>query len=284
MKIRNLLLLFLVLFIISSCSDNDDDINKTLVHVNVKMPEGIQDKNARIVEASFHLENVNTGEKQLKDVDYFPVSYFDIEDGLYNINVSAIVEYDSKNKEGDVVTTNRVDVRALKENVEVVGGNFDLPLTFFLYNPSSTFVISEIFFAGTKTPEGKGYRYDKFFEIYNNSDKILYADGLCIGESALNSTVNYDKLTPESVKTTKTVLHAIYRISGTGKQYPIQPGKTIVLADIAKDHTVDNVNGIDLSEADFEWYDNDKRDVDVPEVVNLEKVVSYSPTIWSPLR
>lgn len=281
MKINNLLFVLLSIAVFTACED-DNTINKTLLSVNVNMPDDIKGKNPKITEAEFNLTNVNTGEVVTKKVDYFPVSYFELEDGLYNVDVNATIQYESLNQEGGVIGSNLVKARALKENVEVKEGNLDLPLNFFIQSTSSSYVISEIFFSGTKTAEGKAYRYDKFFEIYNNTKETLYADGLCIGEGAFNTVLNYSELSPATSKTSKTVLHAIYRISGTGKEYPIEPGKTLVLADIAQDHTTENPNSFDLSDANFEWYDDSKFDVDVPEVANLEKIVSYSRSVWTP--
>jgi hypothetical protein len=283
MKIKSLFFVLMVLAVFTACND-DDTINKTLLSINVNMPEDIKGKNPKITEAEFKLANVNTGEVITKKVDYFPVSYFEVEDGLYNVDVNATIKYETVNIDGEVVASQSVKARAVKDNVEVKDGNLDLPLNFFIQatNENSTFVISEIFFSGTSTPEGKSYRYDKFFEIYNNTNETLYADGLCIGEGAFNTVLTYSQLSPETAKTSKTVLHAIYRIPGSGKEYPIESGKTLVLADIAKDHTEDNENSFNLSGANFEWYDDSKFDVDIPEVANLEKVVSYSPTVWSP--
>ncbi len=283
MKIRNLLMMIFAILVMASCNDDDVTINHSLVFVNVKMPTSIKGDNMRIVDATFEVENVNTGEKIIRQVDYFPLSYFDIEDGLYHFSVQGKLQYEAKDAMGkNVVKT--ADVRALQQNVKVFGGNFNMPLQFFLYNSSSTFVISEIYFRGCQTPEGKGYRYDKFFEIYNNSSETLYADGLCIGEGTFNTVLPKEELLPEDARTTKTALQAIYRVPGTGKEHPIKPGETLVLADVAKNHTADNPNAIDLSKADFEWYDKTKKnlDVDIPEVPNLEKVVSYSKTVWTP--
>ncbi|WP_282013942.1 DUF4876 domain-containing protein [Marinifilum flexuosum] len=282
MKIKSLFFVLLALAVLTAC-DDDNTINKTLLSVNVNMPDDIKEKNPQITEAEFNLTNVNTGEVITKKVDYFPVSYFEVEDGLYNVDVNATIQYESANQEGEVIASNSVKARAVKDNVEVKDGNLDLPLNFFIQSTSNSFVISEIFFSGTSTLEGKSYRYDKFFEIYNNTNETLYADGMCIGEGAFNTVITYSQLSPEAAKISKAVLHAIYRIPGSGKEYPIGPGKTLVLADIAKDHTEDNENSFDLSNSNFEWFDDYKNlDVDVPEVANLEKVVSYSRSIWTP--
>ncbi len=42
-------------------------------------------------------------------------------------------------------------------------------------------VFKEIYYTGSKTESGTNYYSDQFHEIYNNSDEVIYLDGLCIG-------------------------------------------------------------------------------------------------------
>ena len=47
-----------------------------------------------------------------------------------------------------------------------------------------------------------------------------------------------------------------------------------------------NPNSFDLSKANFEWYDESTNpkvtDIDNPEVPNMERLYTYSRTIWGP--
>ena len=63
----------------------------------------------------------------------------------------------------------------------------------------------------------------------------------------------------------------------------IQPGESLLICDKAIDHREANSNSFDLSNADFEWYDDrDKNpDIDNPQVTNLDKIYSSSLTTWS---
>lgn len=147
-----------------------------------------------------------------------------------------------------------------------------------------TFVLAEIFTPGTQTPEGKTYVGDRYFVIYNNSGMTLYADGLVLLESKLKNTQKYT-LEPD-FRSESFAADAIYRIPGDGTQYPVQAGGSLLIVDNAMDHREANKNSFDLSDADFEWYDQSTNasvtDIDNPDVPNLDKIFCYSLTIWIP--
>lgn len=177
----------------------------------------------------------------------------------------------------------------------------------------SDWVIKQVYFAGSDRVNGALYR-DQFIEFYNNSDKVLYADGLCFVESTgiitlsnppkhfllSNGQYDWSKSTdmPTGIDANNDYIYvrAFLRIPGTGSQYPVQPGKSIVVAQTAINHkspftgvdgktiTVNNpALTVDLSGADFEAYYAPlltkplASDIDNPSVPNLE-VFSYFGT------
>ncbi len=147
------------------------------------------------------------------------------------------------------------------------------------------FVLAEIFFAGTETPEGKRYVGDKYFVLYNNAADSLSADGLILIESDLNSVQKYD-LGANDFRDRYCAVDAMYRIPGDGNTHRVAPGEVLLIADNAMDHREANANSFDLSGADFEWYDVSSSagttDVDNPAVENLDKLYCYTYTIWVP--
>ena len=151
-------------------------------------------------------------------------------------------------------------------------------------NNHAGWVIAEIFFAGTQTPQGKNYIGDKYIVLYNNSPDTLYSDGLVLVESKLKNTSEYT-LTPD-FRSSAIGADALYRIPAGSNKYPVAPGGRILLVDNAMDHTKANSNSYDLSHADWEWYDQSTNpnvtDVDNPDVPNLEKIYCYTLTIWGP--
>jgi len=120
------------------------------------------------------------------------------------------------------------------------------------WSASSSLVISKIYNFGTLNLAKKAYSKDKYIEIYNNSDKTQYMDGLFIGEaygSAVSASV-YD------VEADVVYLQRVVKFPGTGNQYPVEPGKSVVVAMNAVNHIDAEVitQTVDLSGADFECY------------------------------
>ena len=134
-----------------------------------------------------------------------------------------------------------------------------------------TFVIKEFYFAGSRTPAGKSYYADQYIEIFNNTDEVRYADGISVFEHESSGTgVNMW----ESIKDT-IVGQMIWTIPGNGKQYPVQPGRSILIAQDGINHRNDPngnpLSPVNLGNADFEFYVPTKtnKDIDSPTVANM---------------
>ena len=125
---------------------------------------------------------------------------------------------------------------------------------------ASNLVISEIYYSGAPPPPPY-YFHDQFTEIYNNSSEVVYIDGYAIGD-------------PSYYSRTDTMMHCVhlYQFPGDGDDYPIEPGEMIIIAQDAIDHTEYNTASIDLSSADFEYYNHMSNDVDAPEAVNMIQI------------
>ncbi len=132
---------------------------------------------------------------------------------------------------------------------------------------------------------------DQFIELYNNSNKVLYADSLYFAQlfgsntaspnvstgnfindgSTLNLQYDWSKSYGNSkgaeANTKYVYPRTIFRIPGNGTQYPVQPGESLVLAATAVNHKAPYTNAggtsvsindpsltVDLSNADFEFY------------------------------
>lgn len=154
----------------------------------------------------------------------------------------------------------------------------------FAVNKSDDFVLAEVFFAGTQTPEGKNYIGDKYFVLVNNSDSLLYADGIVLVESKFKNTKQFT-VTPD-IMASAMAADAIYRVPGDGTRFPVQPGAAFLIADNAIDHRTINSLSFDMSDANVEWYDVSTNanvtDVDNPDVTNMDKIYCYTLTIWVP--
>ncbi len=146
-------------------------------------------------------------------------------------------------------------------------------------------LIEEIFFTGNALPDtGKPEKRngDQYYKLTNNTDETLYADGVMIMESKINSVLTYEYVEP--IKESYTGIQTAYCIPGTGKDVPVKPGASIIICNNAQNHTVDNPNSFDLSKADFEWYDQStssaNQDIDNPAVPNLDIWYTYTLSYW----
>lgn len=235
MKTRILILTILATLFMVACND-DDDIHISKGDMDFKLPTSVQ--KASVKNLMVKIENVNTSEVINKEVKSTSLRNLNLEDGVYNITVSGIIteeissvtERVEKDKTTGSITTSTVnqtyeldtEVRGKAENLEVSGGSFNASIPLYKSNSSTGFVISEIFFAGTKTPENKQYSRDKFIEIYNNSNETLYADGLCIAETQLMTVSALNEYTPD-IREKMLPVNAVYRIPGSGKEHAVKP-------------------------------------------------------------
>lgn len=186
------------------------------------------------------------------------IQFSSVEPGFYSIIVSH-----SFSSEGKTFYFNGL------KNIEV----FDNVTDSFKVNGSSSsaFVIKEIYFSGSTTPAGKVYSADQYIEIFNNTSEIQYADGISVLEHESYGTGdNFWANIKDTI-----VVKMIWTIPGDGKQVPVLPGRSIVLAQDGINHR-DDPNGnplspVNLGNADFELYvlKQPEADLDSPAVPNL---------------
>ncbi|MFA8451021.1 MAG: DUF4876 domain-containing protein [Bacteroidales bacterium] len=270
--------LFVLGVVISSCKKNqkDEAIPVSVLKIQVTSPSEIKAKSLEGLTIS--LKNISTGNIKKSKLDSQGIYTSTVEEGTYNITVSGTI----KLAQTDETTVKELSLSAVKENFAVSGANVNLNIEAKVSLISGGWIFKELYFRGSKRPTGKPYMFDNYFVLVNNSSEVMYADGLSISESDHLTAFQENKWIGDIEN--KVVVHTIYTIPGNGKDYPIQPGETVVIADRAIDHTIENSNSVNLSKANFEWFDNDKAniDIDIPEVTNMIKNFSYSATVWLP--
>ena len=121
---------------------------------------------------------------------------------------------------------------------------------------SSALVFKEIHYNASKSRNAIGeltnYNYlkDTVFEIYNNSEDVVYADGLCLGDPMSHKTFDFsDKI--ENASNYVFIYSYVWQVPGSGTDYPIAPGESFIIAASAIDHSQVS-NSVDLSTAEFE--------------------------------
>lgn len=128
---------------------------------------------------------------------------------------------------------------------------------------------SPLIFKAIYTTGGKpGYVTDQYFEIVNNSDEVQYLDQLML-------TAPTGKQKTENAWQAAGMGHlyesgqgSVLAFPGSGKDFPLEPGQSIVLANDAVNHKElagDGNNCPDLSKADWEIYlEYAKGEIDYP--------------------
>ncbi len=135
-------------------------------------------------------------------------------------------------------------------------------------------VFSEIYGTAPFTAE-TSYDYSMFFELYNNSDQTVFLDGMIFGttlgtgniETGAGSCIAEDRYRTDP---TGIWAHFLHQFPGSGAEYPLAPGATVVVAHDAVDHSQIDPRLPDLSGADFEL--EGTGDPDNPNAVNLPEV------------
>ena len=247
-----------------------DPDGQVAASISVAMPQGME--NATVLSQQIAFKDVST----LRTITFSSLNGINLPAGLYDVTYDAEVSVPT---DSTPVTRH---IKAYSPSVQLTQSNFTFKLDTYEDADNSDFIIQEIFFAGTLRPSGNQYNGDDYVMIYNNTDHVLYADGLSLVESKFTTVNKYD-YTPDIMSQAMTV-DAIYTIPGSGHDHPVQPGESLLLCDTGIDHRVANEYSFDLSNADFEWYDvstsPSHMDIDSPTVPNLDKWYCYTLSFW----
>ncbi|MDZ7332300.1 MAG: DUF4876 domain-containing protein [candidate division KSB1 bacterium] len=125
--------------------------------------------------------------------------------------------------------------------------------------PAAGLVINEIYYTGA--PQSNNYYHDQYIELYNASSQIQYLDGLFLC-----------RISGEKNEGNQIVAIEYYRFPGSGSDFPVAPRQFIVVARDAINHVTEGgiQTSIDLSQANWEFYNKLTLDGDNPNVPNLE--------------
>lgn len=278
--LMSITLLLTVCFSFVSCSDDKDDPQtlETSAKINIEMPMNIQVKdfkNALVLLTNKTTKTVYSVKEFSKTEKGYTAEIKNIPVGTYSVLAQGVLTYEAGGKEVSI------EVNTTNENVQLVENNSNqINLLLNVTTGKEGFVISEIFFRGTQTPKGKPYFADQYIKITNNTSKLMYADSLVIMESAFTNGVKRKYI--KDYRNEGFAAGAIYMIPGRGKDVPVKPGETLLLALNGKNHKSVNANSFDLSKADFEFYDiskNNYKDEQNANVKDLERIFTTSASI-----
>ncbi len=306
-KFSHLLILFLSISTLFIACDSDDDVIIEPVSYQLKVLLDESFENQAVEGANVNLINTSTQESYqlVTDSDGF-ANFYSVNPGSYNITATIQFSNDAYfNFFGTETTEDEVNFNGTAENVLINSTTTNLDIV-LKTSKIGDLLFKQIYYSGSDTKDGATFR-DLFFEIYNNSNEVIYADGLYFAQAFGKSNTNVESYSlsdgqydwSQSIGQTKgansntdyVYADHVYQIPGSGTENPINPGESIVVAGTAINHkeplTVDekvySVNDptltVDLSNADFEVYMQDylvsvgssglTSDIDNPNVPNM---------------
>jgi len=283
---KKYLYLLLVTFAFTACKKNNSTEIEP-VDLNIKI-------NYSLATSTYTLP-LNIAKLKITNIETRTVQEFTANDkgviliaklapGFYDIDASANFSANEYSTITGTVAEKAVTFNASLKNKQITVGFSETINLNLIAGSVGDWVIKQIYFAGSDRVNGALYR-DQFIEFYNNSDKTLYADSLYFAETTglitKSTGGSYNLLASGQLDWSKSqnmpanidanndyvYARAFFMIPGTGKQYPVEPGKSIVVAQTAINHKspFTGVDGkaitvlnpgltVDLSKADFEAY------------------------------
>jgi len=248
-------------FTVTSCSSDDFGTSTTQTGVLTLSFSG--ENISSYTSLDLEIKEVNTGavkRETIKNLNSYslPLPY-----GSYKITVN-----------GAVISGNEeVSVGAMAQtDIALPATNLNIPLIIKKFHDD--FIIEEVFFTGIKTADGKNYNSGRYFKLTNNTNNVLYADKLILGQSEFLTTEDKNP-TPYNANLSFPV-KAVMVLPGSGTEYPVQPGDFIVIADNAINHKAQTSTAYDLHNANFEYPSTNPAlgQVDNPSVPNAKVIYS----------
>jgi len=281
---------FLLLIIVAAISCKKEDTISTgiqPVDLMVNLSYGLDSSGYKLPVSGITVKitNTNSGATQTaRSSDSGTVRFENMQAGTYDIDANITIDANTYYQLTGNLISDNITFNASEKNTRIAVGN-DVTLSMTLVAGTiGQWVIKQIYYAGSSTTNGAIYR-DQFIELYNNSDEVLYADSLYIGQVyGRGTTGNFHVLANDQLdwsfasgmptgtdpNNDYVYTKSILMVPGTGTTYPVQPGNSIVIAQTALNHKTPftGANGtsisvkdpsltIDLSGADFEAYYGD---------------------------
>lgn len=245
-----------------SCSE--DKYSACMVNIRLLVPEGYSDFPLEGITVT--LTNRSHGAIYESPCSSDGVASFQVEYGYYTVSA----HYQTL---AGLIFSGRMESLALLSEPSGKTKTVELQL---LRSETSALVIKEIYYAGCIGRQGEEYQADQYVTIYNNSEEILYLDGLCVAvvdppgsnESPWMKYTDMDKI---------PVNDLAWQFPGTGRDYPLYPGDETTIATNAVDHTggdYRHANSVDLSAVDFGFWDVSLNRQDIQAGVVPMKLIS----------
>ena len=239
------ILTLLVVFLFTGCLKEEKMSIGALIKVN--MPEGFENTSPEGIDVKLY--STTSGLTYTSKCDASGIATFNVEYGFYE----AVAQHRERGENTIDIFNGRMERIVLSERTKD-GDTYTINLT---HAKLQQLIIKEIYYAACKKDDGKNYGKDAYMSIYNNSDEIAYLDSLCIGTVnpvTSSSPSNFTK--PDGSLWDEIPLFMMaWQFPGTGTDYPLQPGEETIIALNAINHVDIASQSVDLSKADFAFWD-----------------------------
>jgi hypothetical protein len=246
MKSIKYLCFFLILGFLASCQDETIHIPISKILVTVTMPNGIKP------EVKFAKRLVTLRSERMiytaTTNDEGRAEFTDIIPDIYNVYASWELTGQEYIQIADTIVENKAAlISGIKSKMMVFSDiNIDLNTDLSI---KQSLLISKVYASGTRDINNARYEADPYVEIFNNSDEDQYVDGLYLALVEGDSPMGF----PASLNPTTLHARQVYRFPGNGTEYKILPGKSIIIANSARNHTFIAPTSVDLQNSDFEF-------------------------------
>ncbi|WP_159023687.1 DUF4876 domain-containing protein [Formosa sp. L2A11] len=274
--LTKLLAIFLLTTVVMSCSDDDSVANLGNLQVQLELASELNDISLEGIDVSI-TNTVDNATLSLTTDANGSALFDNIAIGTYAVIASNVT--DDYTLSG---TANNVSVTIQETAVANVEVN--------AVNSNGGLVIKEVYSAGS------GYITlfkDSFVEIFNNSSETLYADGMYIanifGDTGMSGDTALSSVLTDSDYVYTDVMS---QIPGTGEDYAVLPGKSIVIAlnavnykegSFTPDTQLDNTDAT-LEHYSIDWLEAQGRlgnsffELDNPAVPNMTNIYMFDET------
>jgi len=285
----SLISIICILTILFACEDDMYDKEAKLFTVDIQVNYPVHYNVSEANEVSVRLINIENG-LCVNEVtaQNGKVTFENVKKGAYRISCGkkipaalAVTYGETIVNQEDIDDGRLVNLNATIEDLKL-SETTDLGVLNLKSSLPGTYLIKEVYYTGSITPNDRAYYADHFVEIFNNTDKVIFADSLCVA-TVYGPNGNTDSSPTEfSIDPEHVYLTFVWMVPGTGKQHPIMPGKSIIIAQDGINHRDDpngNPNSIDLSDATWETFllRDIQKDIDVSEVPNMKEIFTNRP-------
>jgi len=304
---KKIVLLLSCIALLSACRKDDEGFDNngqsqevSRISYTVDATYGDKFNNVKAAGAVVKLTDTSTGQQYEATTSDEGKAILQLLPGTYNIEVSKSLTKEQNNTL--LGFDNEANFAASKQGVTVSKEANSISFKMSTARMGDL-VIKQLYYTGSNIQTAAKY-YDNFFEVHNNSSDTLYLDGIYFakltvsanaksnkGKKGFDAEGKYDwsqaqglEGLNEKANTDYVYAKTVIAFPGSGKEHPLAPGKSKIVAASARNHK-EPIAGqpvrnpeltLDLSRAHFEVYldpsfvkDGKTLDTDNPAVTNM---------------